>query len=95
VVRDFAINTKAFLGNGSDGIRALRPVGLEQARDNGRPLPCELVLLALGFLGPDTDTVISHLGYKITGPRDRRRAGLPNVAAECVRMRRPAMGTRF
>ena len=44
---------------------------------NGRPvmqerpgsefeLPCELVLLALGFLGPELDTVIAQLGCELT-----------------------------
>jgi len=44
---------------------------------NGRPvmqerpgsefeLPSELVLLALGFLGPELDTVIAQLGCELT-----------------------------
>jgi glutamate synthase (NADPH/NADH) small chain len=64
VIRDFSINTKAFVGNGA--VRALRAIRLEWGQDNGRPvmkeipgsefeIPCELVLLALGFLGPETD----------------------------------------
>src|SRR5262249_8356582 len=55
VVRDFSINTKAFMGNGDGRLRALRAVRLEWGQDNGRPvmkeipgsefeLPCELVL---------------------------------------------------
>ena len=75
VIRDFSINTKAFIGNGS--VTALRAVRLEWGHDNGRPvmkeipgsefeIPCELVLLALGFLGPETETVISQLGCKLT-----------------------------
>ena len=50
---------------------------LEWTQDNGRPvmkeipgsefeLPCELVLLALGFLGPETDTVVAQLGCELT-----------------------------
>jgi glutamate synthase (NADPH) small chain len=77
VVRDFSINTKAFLGNGDGRVRALRAVRLEWGHDNGRPvmkeipgsefeLPCELVLLALGFLGPEPDTVIAQLGCELT-----------------------------
>ena len=77
VIRDFSINTKAFLGDADGRVRALRGVRLDWQTDNGRPvmkeqpgsefeLPCELVLLALGFLGPETDTVISQLGCELT-----------------------------
>jgi len=77
VVRDFSINTKAFLADEQGRVRALRGVRLEWRQDNGRPsmkeipgsdfeLPCELVLLALGFLGPETDTVIGQLGCDLT-----------------------------
>jgi glutamate synthase (NADPH/NADH) small chain len=77
VQRDWSINTKAFLGDAKGNLRALRGVRLEWAQDNGRPvmkeipgsefeLPCELVLLALGFLGPETDTIVSQLGCALT-----------------------------
>jgi len=77
VIRDFSINTKAFLGDAKGHVRAMKCVRLEWGTDNGRPamkeipgsdfeLPCELVLLALGFLGPEPDTVISQLGVKLT-----------------------------
>jgi len=77
VVRDFSINTKAFVGDDQGRVRALRGIRLEWTQDNGRPvmkeipgsefeLPCELVLLALGFLGPETDTVIPQLGCELT-----------------------------
>jgi glutamate synthase (NADPH/NADH) small chain len=77
VVRDFSISTKAFLDDGKGNVRALRGIRLEWATDNGRPvmkeipgsefeLPCELVLLALGFLGPEPDTMIGQLGCELT-----------------------------
>jgi glutamate synthase (NADPH/NADH) small chain len=77
VVRDFSINTKAFVGDERGRVRALRGIRLDWQQDNGRPvmkeipgsdfeLPCELVLLALGFLGPETDTVIGQLGCELT-----------------------------
>jgi glutamate synthase (NADPH/NADH) small chain len=77
VIRDFSINTKAFVGDEQGRVKALRGVRLEWTQDNGRPvmkeipgsefeLPCELVLLALGFLGPETDTVVSQLGCELT-----------------------------
>ena len=77
VIRDFSINTKAFVGDAQGRVRALRGVRLDWAHDNGRPvmkeiqgsefeIPCELVLLALGFLGPETDTIVSQLGCELT-----------------------------
>jgi glutamate synthase (NADPH/NADH) small chain len=77
VVRDFSINTKAFVGDAEGRLRALRAVRLDWAHDNGRPvmkeipgsefeIPCELVLLALGFLGPEADTIVSQLGCELT-----------------------------
>ncbi|HXJ32879.1 MAG TPA: glutamate synthase subunit beta [Candidatus Eisenbacteria bacterium] len=77
VMRDFSINTKAFLADAQGRVRALRGVRLDWAQENGRPvmkeipgsefeLPCELVLLALGFLGPETDTAIAQLGCELT-----------------------------
>jgi glutamate synthase (NADPH/NADH) small chain len=77
VVRDWSINTKGFVGDADGRVRALRGIRLEWTQDNGRPvmkevagsefeLPCELVLLALGFLGPETDTVVSQLGCELT-----------------------------
>jgi glutamate synthase (NADPH/NADH) small chain len=77
VIRDFSINTKAFLGDAKGRVRALCAVRLEWTQDNGRPvmkeiagsefeLPCELVLLALGFLGPEPDTAIAQLGCALT-----------------------------
>jgi len=58
-------------------VKKLHGVHLEWAQDNGRPvmkempgsefeLDCDLVLLALGFLGPETDTVVSQLGCALT-----------------------------
>ncbi len=77
VIRDFSINTKAFVGDAEGRVRALRGVRLDWAHDNGRPtmkempgsefeIPCDLVLLALGFLGPETDTIVSQLGCELT-----------------------------
>jgi glutamate synthase (NADPH/NADH) small chain len=80
-MRDWSINTKAFLGDERGNVRALRAVRLEWGHDNGRPvmkemagsefeLECDLVLLALGFLGPETDTVIAQLGCELTERRN-------------------------
>jgi glutamate synthase (NADPH/NADH) small chain len=85
VIRDWSINTKAFLGDASGNVRALRAVRLEWTQDNGRPvmkeipgsefeIPCELVLLALGFLGPETDSIVAQLGCELTD-RGNLKAG--------------------
>ena len=56
-------------------------------------LPCELVLLALGFLGPEADTVISRLGCELT-ERGNVKAGpgLPNEGTGCLGVRGRAAG---
>ncbi|TMA69180.1 MAG: glutamate synthase, partial [Deltaproteobacteria bacterium] len=77
VIRDWSINTKRFSGDAHGKVKKLHGVHLEWAQDNGRPvmkempgsefeLDCDLVLLALGFLGPETDTVVSQLGCALT-----------------------------
>ena len=75
VIRDWSINTKRFLGQ--DGrVTELEAVRLEWATgDNGRPmmkeipgsefrLKADLVLLALGFLGPEHYGPVADLGLK-------------------------------
>jgi glutamate synthase (NADPH/NADH) small chain len=77
VIRDWSINTKRFSGDASGNVRKLHGVRLDWAQDNGRPvmkeipgsdfeLDCDLVLLALGFLGPESDTIVRQLGCALT-----------------------------
>ena len=77
VTRDWSINTKRFSGDEHGNVKKLHGVRLEWKQDNGRPtmvevagsefeLDCDLVLLALGFLGPEPDTMIAQLGTKLT-----------------------------
>jgi glutamate synthase (NADPH/NADH) small chain len=77
VVRDWSINTKHFSGDAAGNVKKLHGIRLEWGQDNGRPvmkeipgsefeLDCDLVLLALGFLGPETDSVIAQLGCELT-----------------------------
>jgi len=75
VVRDWSINTRRFIGeNGM--LKALEGVKLQWKQENGRMvmeevpgsnflIECELVLLALGFLGPEPDGIISQFGLKL------------------------------
>jgi len=85
VERDWSINTQRFSGDASGNVKKLHGVRLEWSQDNGRPvmkeipgsefeLDCDLVLLALGFLGPQTDTIVSQLGCEVTD-RGNLKAG--------------------
>ncbi|GIW42574.1 MAG: dihydropyrimidine dehydrogenase subunit A [Candidatus Binatia bacterium] len=77
-IRDWSIQTKAFSGDASGHVRKLHAVRLEWYRDaSGRmhmrevpgsefELECDLVLLALGFLGPETRGPIEDLGLELT-----------------------------
>ncbi|MGH9077488.1 MAG: glutamate synthase subunit beta, partial [Acidimicrobiales bacterium] len=62
--RVFAVSTSAFVGDDGGGVRALRAHSVLVTWPDGRPtfervdgsdfdLPCDLVLLALGFSGPE------------------------------------------
>jgi glutamate synthase (NADPH/NADH) small chain len=73
VKRDWSINTKRFIGDAKGNVKKLVAVRLRWARNDGRmvmegipgsefELDCELVLLALGFLGPEPDTIVAELG---------------------------------
>ena len=75
--RFWNISTKKFVGAGGR-VRSLVTVNIEwlPAKDGGRPQlrevpgtehewPVELVLLALGFLGPEPDGVIARLGIEL------------------------------
>jgi glutamate synthase (NADPH) small chain len=69
--RDWAISTRAFRGEGG------RLVGLEAVRvafESGKMvpvagselvIPCELVLLAMGFVGPERSGIIEQLGLAL------------------------------
>ncbi|MCU4184579.1 glutamate synthase subunit beta [Acidiferrimicrobium sp. IK] len=74
--RVFAVNTASFLDDGHGAVRALSAHQVEVTTVDGRPrfervegtdfeLPCELVLLALGFSGPER-SLPSALGVTLT-----------------------------
>jgi glutamate synthase (NADPH/NADH) small chain len=75
--REFSIETKEFLGDGSGRVSGLRTVRVEWIKDaNGRPTfkevpgsekvwPAQLVLLAMGFIGPEKNGMIEQLGLEL------------------------------
>ena len=99
--RIFSVATAEFLDDGTGRVRALRGEEVELvAGQDGRPqfvpkpgsefeIPCELVLLALGFLGSERNGVVAELGSgaRCPGECGRRRV----VVDQCgggVRLRR-------
>jgi glutamate synthase (NADPH/NADH) small chain len=95
VLRDWSINTKRFTGE-NGRVKKLHGVRLNWKRDGGRmvmeevpgsefELDCDLVLLALGFLGPEPEGIIAELGLKLD-PRsniacDNYASSVPGVFA--------------
>ena len=71
------MTTAEFVGDGEGHVRALRGSEVELTYgDDGRPeflavegsefeLPCELVLLAMGFLGTERNGVVAELGLEV------------------------------
>jgi len=78
VIRDWSVNTKRFTGDGAGNVRKLHGMRVEwRAGEDGRPrmvevpgsefeLDTDLVLLALGFLGPEREGLLTDLGVKMT-----------------------------
>jgi glutamate synthase (NADPH/NADH) small chain len=75
--RWYAVSTQRFLGDDRGRVRALEGVKVEMVRAGGRlefrPVPgseftleTELVLLAMGFLGPERTGPITELGLALT-----------------------------
>jgi len=73
--RHWSINTKAFIGDENGNLKALRLVDLEWKSENGRmqmaevpgserDIPCELALLAAGFLHPQQQGLLTDLGLE-------------------------------
>jgi glutamate synthase (NADPH/NADH) small chain len=75
--RWYSVSTQRFLGDAQGRVRALEAVRVETVREGGRvtfrPLPgteftleVDLVLLAMGFLGPERRGPIEELGLRLT-----------------------------
>lgn len=74
--RVYAVNTLEFLGDDSGNLTGLRAVEVVSEVVDGRPtfvpvegsefvLPCELVFLAMGFVGPEAGGVLEQLGVEL------------------------------
>jgi glutamate synthase (NADPH/NADH) small chain len=70
--RIYSVNTECFLGDDDGHVRALRlhEVELREGRfekidGTDRELPAQLVLLAMGFLGPQRDGMLEQLGVEL------------------------------
>ena len=89
--RVFSVNTECFLGSPSGSVRALRyhEVSMvngrfEKIEGSDAELPCELVLLAMGFVGPPAEGLLGSLGVTLTPRGNVARASdwqtnVPNV----------------
>jgi glutamate synthase (NADPH/NADH) small chain len=70
--RVYSVSTKEFLGDEHGNVRALRLVEVEfvdgkltELEGTEREIPAELVLLAMGFTGPERDGVVGQLGVEL------------------------------
>ena len=81
--RQYLIQTKKFVGDEDGHVKELHTIRIEWARDNGRfmpreipgtekVLPAQLVLLAMGFLGPENQ-LLDKLGVE-QDPRSNAKA---------------------
>jgi glutamate synthase (NADPH/NADH) small chain len=71
--RLFSISTERFLGDDQGRVRALETVNVEVSRSGITKLPgtevtleAELVLLAMGFVGPERRGLLTELGVRLT-----------------------------
>jgi len=74
--RQWSVNTKAFIGDENGNLKALRMVDLTWENKDGRmqmtelpgserDIPCELALLAAGFLHPQHNGLLADLGLEL------------------------------
>lgn len=73
--RVYAVSTKEFVDDGTGQVRALRIVDVEmregrfeEVAGSERELPADVVMLAMGFVGPEADLLVEQMGVE----RDER-----------------------
>ncbi|MDQ3468305.1 MAG: glutamate synthase subunit beta [Actinomycetota bacterium] len=78
--RVFSVNTERFIDDGAGNVRAMRIHDVEMADGrfdkvpgSAREVPAELVLLAMGFVGPERGTWLEHLGVALDERGNLRR----------------------
>ncbi len=87
--RQYLVNTSKFVGDAAGNVKEIHTVRIEWVRDNGRMtmkqvpgseqvFPAQLVLLAMGFLGPENQ-LLDKLGVE-KDPRTNARADYGNFA---------------
>lgn len=75
--RLYAVSTRRFEADGSGRVKAIELVKVEPVQEAGRmtfrelpdsqfTLPCDLALLAMGFVGPEKPGMLEALGVKLT-----------------------------
>jgi len=89
--RVFSVNTECFLGDDEGNLRGLRYHEVEmvegkfvKVEGTDQELPCELVFLSMGFLGPQREGLLEGLGVDLTARGNVARDGewatnIPNV----------------
>jgi len=76
VERVYSVSTKRFVDDGNGNVKALELITVEMKNNNGRmsfeevagseqTLPCDLALLAMGFLGPEKPGMLEQLGVEL------------------------------
>jgi glutamate synthase (NADPH/NADH) small chain len=75
--RQYAVSTQSFIGDEAGRLEALRGVRVEMVKKDGRvqfnnvqgtefETPVSLVLLAMGFVGPERGRLVQDLGIRLT-----------------------------
>ncbi len=80
--RVYAVSTKAFLGDDDGHVRALRLVEvvleagkLTEVEGTEREIPAQLVLFAMGFVGPEKPGIVTQLGVDLDARGNVARDG--------------------
>jgi glutamate synthase (NADPH/NADH) small chain len=80
--RLYSVSTQAFLGDDEGRVRALRLVEVEfvdgrftPVEGSEREIPAQLVLLAMGFVGPERGPLVEQLGVELDQRGNVRRDG--------------------
>ncbi len=91
--RAYAVSTKRFIDDGEGRVKALQMVNVqlrdrkfEEIPGSERIIPADLVLLAMGFVGPEREGLLADLGVKLDGrgnvaTDDSKMTSVPGVFA--------------